>query len=228
MEPPDLCIRITLPYQDCSGVIQQWYTRCAKAVCYEHAADEKVSQTHVHLALIGLDCKEEALKRMWKQAPGSGNKFWSMTPIKEESKYLAYMTKGKLTAKSAKNFSHEELETHRLAWVDPVKDASNVEDSPMQFYITQVIDMFDYIHNTNDLPDRHPKDGLNLPYDLNQRFEWLFYEVRSATIKTFLRRNNQMPHATQYKTVASTVFMKLCKKINQEDQGISVLLNSWY
>lgn len=37
-----------------------------------------------------------------------------------------------------------------------------------------------------------------------------------------------MPHTTQYKTVASTVFMNLCKRVKREDRGIHELLKSWY
>lgn len=184
MQPPDLCIRITLPFQDCSGIIQKWYTRCNKAVCYEHTADEEISKTHVHLVLIGLDCKTEALKRMWSDAPGKGNEFWSFSPLRDEAKYLAYMTKGILRPKLTKLFSQEELENSRLAWVDPVKDDNNRE-SPMKHYISKVMSQFDYFNSIHDLPDKDPKDGLNGPYDTQMKYEWLFYEVRSATIKMF-------------------------------------------
>jgi len=229
MPNPDLSVRITLPYQDCSGVVQKWYTRCTTAVCYEHQADEDITQTHVHLALIGLDCKTEALKRMCTMLPGKGNEFWSFTPIRDQAKYFSYMTKGNLTAKIAKNISETELEKHRTNWVDPVKDA-NVQVSPTTYYIRKVLSQFDDFNTVDDLPTADPvnADVFNLPYNTAERWNWLFKSVRSTTMKVYFREVHQTPHTSMYKTVASTVFMTLAKRANKEDAGIQVLLNSWY
>lgn len=134
-------IRVSRPYSDISGALQAWYDRAKRVVVYEHEADEEVKRTHVHIALYGVDCKEEALKRDWKDrtAEESGNKFWSFKPLdgipdgdeaihavyddkKKLLDYIKYMTKGKYAAKFAKDISPDLLEAAKSLWeVTPPK-----------------------------------------------------------------------------------------------------------
>jgi len=114
-------IRITLPYADLSGIIAIWAEETEQVAVYEHEADDKVSNTHCHILLLGCKVKEEALKRKWPEAPGSGNGFWKWkskygTP---DLKFITYMSKGKLRPKYLKNISPAQVEELRTKWIEP-------------------------------------------------------------------------------------------------------------
>jgi len=231
MSNPDLCIRITLPYQDCSGIISQWFLRADKAICYEHPADEEVSKTHVHLALIGLDCKTEALKRMWSDAPGKGNEFWSFSPMRDKPAYLGYMTKGILRASAAKSFSEEEMERSRLARVETTLVNSDKRTDPTEYMILKVIERFKHYDRQSYIE--------HYRYDKAQNSDTIFHsnedyarslldEVRSATMKVYWGVNQRVPHATQYKIVAGSVFLRLCENFEFFESGIESIKNLWY
>jgi len=118
-------IRITLPYADLSGIIAIWAEEAEQVAVYEHEADDTVANTHCHILLLGCKVKEEALKRKWPEAPGSGNGFW-----KWKSKYgtpdlsfLTYMSKGKLRPKYLKNISTAQVEELRAKWIQPTPKA---------------------------------------------------------------------------------------------------------
>jgi len=221
-------IRVSLPFSDCSGIIQRWFDRSTTAVCYEHEADDKVSRTHIHLALTGVDCKEEALKRMWKNAPGSGNGFWSFSQIKED-KYWVYMTKGTLRPKLVKNISPAELEEHRKSWVEPSLGNDKKTD-PLQYYIDLVINY--YPSSKQEFIDMYThekfKETSTVYHGSDDYVNWLFDSVRSRTMRVFWGENRRVPHATQYKTVAGTVFLQLCENYNIFGIGIEKLKNLWY
>jgi len=93
-------IRVSLPYADCSGIFRLWSDRCNTAMVVEHESDDEVKRTHCHLSLYGCLVKAEALKRMWKDAPGAGNAFWSFKPLEPWPvdntipTYIIYMLKG--------------------------------------------------------------------------------------------------------------------------------------
>lgn len=210
----DYAIRVTLPYQDCSGIIQRWFERSSSAIVYEHEQDEDVSKTHIHMALIGVDCKIEALKRMWSSAPGKGNEFWSFSDIKDKQKYLTYMTKGTLAPKLAKNISQQEVETSRLAWVDPVKDDKQKGD-PVEFMVAKVVKVFDRV-TWNDI------------YPSLDRPKSLLDDVRSETMRVYWGVNRRMPHASQYKIVAATAYMRIMERLNSMDEGFTHLRELWY
>lgn len=206
-------VRVTLPFYDCSGIVQRWFDRSTSAVCYEHEQDDDVSSTHIHLALIGVDCKIEALKRMWSDAPGKGNEFWSFSDLKDRDKYLTYMTKGKLTAKLAKNISLQQLENSRLAWVDPVKDDKKSGDS-VEYYVNKVIKKFE-------------KTTYDMVYTSGDNCS-LLQDVRSETMKVFWGENRRVPHATLYKTVAGTAFLRIMERLDAFEEGITHLRELWY
>lgn len=217
-----ISVRITLPYSDCSGIVKRWFDRAHRAVCYEHEADDEIKQTHIHIALLELNCKAEALKRMWKDAPGKGNEFWSLTPVRDESKYLTYMTKGKLRPVLVKNFSSEQLEEHRLSWVEPTLGNDKNGNSPLEYYINQVLKRFERIKSRSDMPTGRYDDYGHLTDDM------LLDEVRSETMKVFWGENRRVPHASMYKQVAGSVYLNLMERIDCLDMGIASLKHLWY
>lgn len=229
MANPDLSIRITLAYQDCSGIIHKWIARCSQAICYEHEQDEEITKTHVHLALYGLDCKTEALKRMWSEAPGSGNEFWSFSVTKDRAKYLTYMSKGSLKPKLIKGYSEEEVDEQRKAWTDP-KEKEDTD--PSNFMINKVQQHYD--HYTRETFIQHYRNenysnGNTEMFHSNEDYaKRLFSEIRTTTMKTYYGMTRKAPHATQYKIVAASAFLRVAEKLDFLDAAFGELKQSWY
>lgn len=122
--------RITLPFSDLSGVIQEWAEHAQKVACFEHPADLKVKHTHCHLLLLDTDYKTaEQFKRIFykhypqDQNPSyTGKDFWAWTNRKYPNpnmNFIIYMTKGIHSAKILKNISPADVEALRAKWVDP-------------------------------------------------------------------------------------------------------------
>lgn len=119
--------RISLPYNDMSGVIQVWSRYCDKMAVYEHEADKKVSTTHIHLIMLGCTYKTpEALKRKFfnitNRTDLSGNSLWRWMPEDDDYQgepdvsFIKYMSKGSLEPKFLKNISQEECDYWKAKW----------------------------------------------------------------------------------------------------------------
>lgn len=221
-------VRVTLPYEDCSGIVQQWVQRCDKAIVYEHEADEDVSRTHIHMALVDCEVGNEALKRMWTNAPGSGNGFWSFSDAKDLPTYLVYMTKGKLRPVLVKNYSTAEVEEHRLSW-KPVEQSESKD--PSEFMINKVLD--DWLYPSLESFVKYYRsckyeESSTLYHSSDDYCKFLLEKVRSVTMKVYWGVNRRVPHASQYKIVAGTVFLRLCEKYGMLSAGIEALQNLWY
>jgi len=223
-------IRITLPYADCSGIIQQWANRCVSAVVYQHDADEEVSKTHVHIGLYGCEVQYEALKRMWPDAPGKGNAFWSfkdkyedkdgkMVPVDEGN--ITYMSKGHLRPVFVKNFSNELVERFRQSWVEPSLGNDRTKD-PSDAIIRQIMSYF----TISKIPGYfHDDDDTTIG---NDSIELLFDQVRSRAFKVLWAQHRKAPHASYYKIVASTAFLRLCEDNNRFEAGAQIVREKWY
>lgn len=224
-------IRITLPYEDCKHIIQEWSDRCHAAVVYQHEADEEISKTHVHIALYGCEVKSEQLKRMWKEAPGKGNEFWSWKPCDpiilsdtqtEGVKYLTYMSKGVLRAKFVKNISDIQLENARSSWVEPVKADKSGESS--ERIIQKVLAKIKIVNKSRYYRDEDEIELGQCKYNL----ELLMDIVRTESFKMLWGERRMAPHASHYKIIATTVFLRLCEDFQCFDEGIGRMKNLWY
>lgn len=213
-------IRITLPYDDCKDVISQWADRSAKIIVYQHDADEEISKTHIHIGIFGCQTKSEALKRMWKDAPGKGNEFWSWKDWDGTSKYIAYMSKGTLAAKYVKNFSEQEVEKFRQEWVEPVKADRTGNNS--DYIVDKVVNKIKSSFVYHKLSDEEIVDRVECSV------ETLLKLVRSETFKSLWGETRRVPHASHYKIVAGTAFMRLCEHYGCFEEGVSVLTEKWY
>lgn len=122
---PNYAPRVSLPYNDMSGVITVWANACARVAVFEHEADEEVNTTHIHMIMI--DCKyatAEALKRDFYKlidTDRKGNELWAWSHKKHPNpdiKFLKYMSKGHLRPVFVKDISPAEIEEHRALWVE--------------------------------------------------------------------------------------------------------------
>lgn len=215
-------IRITLPYEGCKHIISQWADRCAEVVVYQHDADEEISKTHVHLGLYGCEVKSEALKRMWSDAPGKGNEFWSWKEASAEaSRYLTYMSKGTLRPVFVKKISPEILEAARQAWVEPVLGNDKARDQS-ESVIREIMDYF----KVSVKPDYYRDDDTcEIGKD---SLELLFDQVRSKAFKVLWAQHRKAPHASYYKIVASTAFLRLCEDTRRFEAGSAIVREKWY
>jgi len=131
--------RISLPYSDLSGVIQEWAQATEKVVVYEHEADSEVSTTHVHMILI--DCKyktPEQLKKIFRKhinTERGGNDLWSWVhkdyPNPNET-FIGYMAKKTLRPSFAKNFLPARIEQLVKEWSEPTHKPSQLRQTKLK------------------------------------------------------------------------------------------------
>lgn len=210
-------IRVTLPYDDCKDIISKWADRSARAIVYQHEADEEVSKTHVHIGLQGCEVKAEQLKRMWKDCPGKGNEFWAWKDWDDGTKYITYMSNGKLRPVFVKEFSQDIVERSRQEWVEPVK-ADRPGDSS-DYIISCILRKYD----GNRFEVSYSRDHTE-PVGIGSILE----RVRKDTFKYLYGKKRVIPHASHYKIIAGSVFMRLCERLDREDEAIDALYELWY
>lgn len=209
-------IRITLPYDDCIDIISKWASRSQKIIVYQHDADEEVSKTHIHLAVGGCEVKAEALKRMWADAPGKGNEFWSWKEWDGTETYITYMSKGKLRPLYTKNFTDEQVERSRQAWVEPVKADKPGDHSDRM--ITKIVSHFD----SDDFKTHY---GIRDMEDEGIPIVTIHNRVRSYAFKQLWAEHRKVPHASFFKIVADSAFLRICERLDRFDEGMGVILN---
>jgi len=212
-------IRISMSYDECKEVIFKWLERCNKAIAYEHEADDEVSRTHVHIALYGCEVRAEALKRMWPDAPRKGNEFWSFKDADESSRFITYMSKGKLTYKVIKNFSNQEVDRFRQEWVEPVK-ADKPGDSTEKI-INTVMNNIKSKFVYHELTDEERYERVECSA------ETLLKLVRRETFHQLWKTHRKFPHGSHYKIVAGTAYMRLCEHYDCFDEGFEIISQLW-
>lgn len=212
-------IRVTLPYADCSGIISQWADRSYEAVVYQHNADEEISKTHIHIGLHNCEVKAEQLKRMWKNCPGKGNEFWSWKDWDDSTKYLTYMSKGELQPVFVKKISMELLERSRQEWVEPVK-ADKPGDASEKI-IKKVIDKIKESFVYDKLSDEDIVDRIECSA------ETLLKLVRRESFRQLWGEQRRFPHASHYKIVAGTAYMRLCEHYECFEDGMEIISQLW-
>jgi len=119
-------------FKDVSGVFVAWSNKCERILVGEHDPHDEETSIHCHILIVNSKVKKEQLQRIQKEfLPGlAKNDHWIMEltqgkkdkeRIPYKTSYLApYVLKGN-AAKYSLNFSEEELEFSRLAWVPPKK-----------------------------------------------------------------------------------------------------------
>lgn len=192
--------RITVSYADASGVLAEWADTCEHMCVYEHSADGKVSQTHLHILMLGCNLGKEALKRrFYKMLPDEtrkGNALWKWESERPPDRsFITYMSKGKLCAMFLKNFPQAEIEDLRSKWVEPTvrqisqKNTKSVKSKPSS-------DEWDQLLKDAYL---HYKEVPHYTLD----------SVRSFTMSWYLKRDGRLPNVGVYKRNASSIYVRL-------------------
>lgn len=220
-------IRITLPYADISGIISSWADRSDQTIVYQHDPDEKVKKTHVHLALYGVAVKSEALKRMWPDAPGKGNEFWSWKDSYEDDDgithpvdlgFITYGSKGHLRPVFVKNISPAIVEEKRKLWVERSIRNDKASD-PSERLICKILEKF---ANDTFVIQYIPGDEEPRPIGM------ILDRVRSESFRQLWAQHRKVPHAAHYKIIAGTAFLRLCERLDRFEEGAIALQNLWY
>jgi len=118
--------RISLSFNDVSGVIKQWSTTCLAMAVYEHEADKDVNTTHIHLIMVDSKYKtEEQYKRiLYKELPSEarkGNDLWSWhhkSHPNPDLSFIKYMSKGKLRPVFVSNVIPAVIDEWTSQWED--------------------------------------------------------------------------------------------------------------
>lgn len=232
---PNYAIRVTLPFQDCSGSILSWFNRCKSGVVYQHESDEEIRQTHIHLVLFECEVEDEQLKRIFRllcHLPGKGNGFWSFKTTYKKDKVevpvdegaITYASKGCLRPVYAKLFSQDRLEHLRQLWVEKVDSDKPSESSAVKYYVDKVYAHFDNVVSMYDIP----KGDEDKWGDRKSQYEVLFDMVRKRVFRVMYHQKGIAPHPPQYKMVTSTVFSKIGERLELEDEFTEVLIKYWY
>ena len=219
--------RITLDYNQVVTFINDWSDKITKLLVYEHEKDEEVSQTHCHFLIEDSDVQEERLKRIAREKfPAlKGNECWSWKKVKQDKvgDYITYMTKGKLAYKFSKNYSEDQLEKSRLAWVEPVlgndkhPGTSNKKDD-----ITDLVEEFNKKYDIND-------DEFKVGFD-HTTVEIILNKCRTFTMSHIYHKTGKLPFPGTYKQTAGTLFLRVIEAKRPElfEEALIALKNIWY
>lgn len=223
--------RITLPFSDVNQFIDEWSNKIDKLLVYEHEADEEVSKTHCHFLILDSQVKNEQLKRISRDKfPDlKGNESWSWKQYDPEKgkSYISYMTKGSLTAKFIKNFSLQELDNSRLAWVE--RSLRNDKPQKVSKKHDDVTDLVQSYLKCNDINERYKYRGeiLKSNYECTKD---ICADVRKHVMSHIYHKTGMAPFPGTYKQIAATVFLRVIedKAPDQFSNALEVLKNIWY
>lgn len=228
-------------YADLSGVVGIWEKKCASLCVVEHPAEGKTKRVHCHF-LIENQANENWFRDEAKKIMGDyikrGN-YWIASRVQKgehageaiaRQPTLVYMLKGCLDVSFAKKFSNQEVEEARQGWVEKVNSDNPATLSPHDYMVNKILKRFDHIKSYKDVPNLVCVDttSQNERTYMKLHDATLLDEVRSATMKVYWGETRKVPHATQYKQVAGTVFLRIMERIDRFDMGLAQLKNLWY
>lgn len=122
-------VRITRSFDELKPFFQKIVTSHPDSVLvvFQHDADEEVSRTHIHAAMINVNPSTDTLKRWIKDALDvkSFSRYdWSFKQLEGLDRYVTYMSKGKLEPSFLHNIEYATVTALRSEW----KEHPVVED----------------------------------------------------------------------------------------------------
>jgi len=225
---------IFLPYDDLSGVVKVWETKCNSLLVVEHQAHGKTKRIHSHFLIeteSGENWFRDEGKKILNEFMKRGN-YWIATRVQkgehagkliDRNLTMVYVLKGQLREKFAKNFSKEELENSRQSWVDSDKN-DKTEKSPMEFHINEILKRFDkfktYLAYDSHCDETHDDSRCSSSIILLE-------DIRHTTYRYLYERQGIAPQAQYYKQVASSVYLRKMESWGKLDHAIHQILNLW-
>lgn len=123
--PHNYAVRISRDSAEAARYISFLATKADKVAAYEHMKDAKVSRTHVHVYLYGVQMSKRQLKdehvKYFDEKLTKGNSGWSWKDWDGDSKVFIYGSKGHIKPFYVKEYSNEFLEAQMKAWKPPAQ-----------------------------------------------------------------------------------------------------------
>jgi len=121
--------RISMSYNDLSGIIGVWSQSCAKMLVVQHDADDEVNTTHCHILMWASGyTTHNQLEKQFKtkiKTDLTRNALWSWVHKKfpvVNMKFIGYMTRaGKIPILFNKGFTEDEIKENESCWVHVAK-----------------------------------------------------------------------------------------------------------
>lgn len=225
-------------YDDVSGVATRWTEKCDSLLVVEHPAEGKTQRIHCHF-LIETTSGEDWFRTSAKESMGEyikrGN-YWISTRVQKgehagkvisRQLTLVYLVRKNYPIKFAKNFSEEELETARQAWVDSDKNDTS-RDTPTEYYTKQLLNKFTYLKLWQDLPEESHEPDRNGYNVTISRYAMLYRKVRSIGMRMYLgMHGNQPPAKVLFVNFTNAVFITLMERIDCLDIAIEIILEKY-
>jgi len=124
--------RITKQYDD----IHEWLdaVECEKIIVFEHPADDKVANTHIHALVINGKVEYESLKTRYRKMYGAIDRSqWRFkSDVNDDyNRFITYMSKGKFVPKLSKGFDPDSIVKLVSEWVDPKTTTVKLENGKL-------------------------------------------------------------------------------------------------
>lgn len=130
--PHNYAVRISRDSTEAARYISFLSTKADKVAAYEHMKDAKVSRTHVHIFLYGVQMSKAQLKAHHKdyfvEPLTKGNSGWSWKEWDGDSKVLVYGSKGHIKPFFVKEYTDDFIEECRAAWKQPANYKPKTQD----------------------------------------------------------------------------------------------------
>lgn len=132
----NFAFRISASYADIGSTLLKLIDLTEKVAIYEHPADEKVANTHIHGLLMTCSRKEDTLREKFFKKHWKG-KYQLATTYKDQDNkiqpvnegYVTYMSKGVYDPSFVKGFTPERILELKALWIDYSQVADPVVDT---------------------------------------------------------------------------------------------------
>lgn len=123
--PQNYAVRISRDSATAARYISFLAQKADKVAAYEHMKDAKVSRTHVHIYVYGVQMSKRQLKdshvQFFDQPFTKANSDWSWQTWDGDSKVFVYASKGHIKPFYVKEYSEEFLEAQMKQWKPPAE-----------------------------------------------------------------------------------------------------------
>lgn len=217
-------------YMALTSLVDVWASKSATFAVVQHEADGQTKRIHCHFLiepLVGENALRESLKKIIPDL--AKEDYWIMTKTKKtrlpygKAELLQYMAKGKYAFQSLKNVSDLEVETARNSWVESSLDTSKPSS-----------DSLDEIEHATYKHFEQHYEAMLVDDQGHQQF---LRAIRTFVFGYLYRKTRKVPHASQYKQVVGSVYLRLMDtyaKSNPKAYSRSpttaqnILMDLWY
>lgn len=153
--------RISASYADIGSTLLKLIDLTEKVAIYEHPADEKVANTHIHGLLMTCSRKEDTLREKFFKKHWKG-KYQLATTYKDQDDnvqpvnegYVSYMSKGKFEPSFVKGFTTDKISELKAKWVNHTRTDPAVDSASPDKKKKESVCIFDIILKVSKMCDQ--------------------------------------------------------------------------